>query len=46
MELLRRNSKGWKLVIIKGVVIHAYLGCTIVAIQHQLVGIASLIKDM
>jgi hypothetical protein len=44
MKLFRRNKTAWRFVLRKGNAIHAYLGCNIIAIQKQLVGIASLDK--
>jgi hypothetical protein len=46
MELFRRNSIVRMFVIIKGDVIHAYLGYNIVDIQKQLMETASLIMKM
>jgi hypothetical protein len=46
MELFRRNSTVQIFVIIKGNVIHAYLGYNIVDIQKQFMGTPSLIMKM
>jgi hypothetical protein len=46
MELFRRNSKAFRFVITKHDVFHAYLGYSVVAIQRNLMGTASLIKEM
>jgi hypothetical protein len=46
MELFRINGKVLGFVTIEGDVIHAYLYCKIVAMQQQLMGIASLIEEM
>jgi hypothetical protein len=46
MELCRRNSDIYRLLIIKDDVLEAYFGYNIVAIQKHLIGIVSLIKEM
>jgi hypothetical protein len=45
MELFRRNGEVRRFVVIKGHVVHAFLGHNFVPIQNQLTGIASLIKE-
>jgi hypothetical protein len=46
MALFIRNSKVQRFIILQDDVIHAYLGCNVVAIQNDLTGIASQIKKM
>jgi hypothetical protein len=46
IELFRINGKVLRFVIIKVDVIHAYLCCKMSVMQQQLMGIASLTKEM
>jgi hypothetical protein len=46
VELFRRNSEGFLLLQQSSDVTHAYLGYSDLAVQKQLTGMASMVKNM